>query len=227
MRAKAPLGSPSATVGSTGLTTPEFQLISCQHTQPELNIKLSDGLACSNGEMNSSTLKGSSATGLMDTYSRDRDSSAGLVIQPPSGGRTFSWHPASISPDTTSGHFTIIQHPARGGSSWAEVPQRPHLNFFSVLNHKDFYSSFLSGCGPKKAMSPVTDLQNWMPHKNRFFWDLQLILYFVKCINSASQTHFRPSFNSANKVNKKCKLNGEQRLKPLSVEGGQQDESCS
>lgn len=52
-------------------------------------------------------------------------------------------------------------------------------------------------------MIPVTDLQNWMPHKNRFLWDLQLILCFVKYINSASQTSLSPSFNSAKRVTKK------------------------
>lgn len=81
---------------------------------------------------------------------------------------------------------------------------------FKPQEANDFHSSFLSGYGPRETMIPVTDLLNWIPHKNRFLWDLQLILYFVKYINSASQTWFFPSFNSANKMNKKSNSMGNQ-----------------
>lgn len=60
----------------SGLTALWFQPIICQYTQTALSIKNKfDDLACCNTVMNSSTLKGSSATGLMDYYSRDRESS--------------------------------------------------------------------------------------------------------------------------------------------------------
>lgn len=76
-------------------------------------------------------------------------------------------------------------------------------------------------------MIPVTDLQNWMPHKNRFLWDLQLILCFVKYINSASQTSLSSLIQFSQQSDQEMKLNGEQRLKPVPVQAGQQDESCS
>lgn len=166
--------------------------------------------------MSSSTLKGSSAAGLMDPYSRDRESSAGFVIHRPNyplGEEPFHIQP---QPPLTRLQAILLHKIYNSASSkrcWAEVPQRLHLRFFFSFKPQeanDFHSSFLSGYGPRETMIPVTDLLNWIPHKNRFLWDLQLILYFVKYINSASQTWFFPSFNSANRVNKKSNSMGNQ-----------------
>lgn len=65
----------------SGLTASWFQPIICQYTQSALSIKNKfDDLACCNTMMNSSTLKGSSATGLMDNYSRNRESNPDFMI---------------------------------------------------------------------------------------------------------------------------------------------------
>lgn len=53
----------------------------CQYTLSALSIKSKfDDLACYNAVMNSSTLKGSSAMGLMDNYNRDGKSSPDFMI---------------------------------------------------------------------------------------------------------------------------------------------------
>lgn len=167
--------------------------------------------------MSSSTLKGSSAAGLMDPYSRDRESSAGFVIHRPNyplGEEPFHIQP---QPPLTRLQAILLHKIYNSASSkrcWAEVPQRLHLRFFFSFKPQeanDFHSSFLSGYGPRETMTPITDLLNWIPHKNRFLWDLQLILYFVKYINSASQTWFFSLIQFSQQSEQEIKLNGEPR----------------
>lgn len=129
----------------------------CQHVQPALNMEREcNGLTCSTRVVNSSMPKGSSAAGLMDTYSRDRESNAAFVIPVTLWGKNllltsnlnFPWH--NLRP------FCHDSSSSKRCWAWG-ASKAPFQLFFSFKPQEanDFHLPFCQDVGQRKQWSPL------------------------------------------------------------------------